>query len=116
MQLKPTATFIPLSTAACPLFLTAFQGRHGNQASNLLGQSERPHSWRSNIRRRPDGNAGDDGVLLSVVLDGFKGTNYLLCPDAKTTIELGRAECEGAIGLGFHGTHISSNGSGVGGG
>lgn len=59
----------------------------------------------------PDGKAEDDGILLSVVLDGFKGTSYLVCLDARTMIELGRAECECAIGLGFHGTHISSNGT-----
>ena len=63
----------------------------------------------------PNGKAEDDGVLLSIVLDGFKGTSYLLCLDARTMIELGRAECECAIGLGFHGTHIRSNGN-VGGG
>lgn len=47
----------------------------------------------------------DDGVLLSVVLDGIGKTSYLLCLDAKTMKELGRAECDFAIGIGFHGLH-----------
>jgi len=45
----------------------------------------------------------DDGVLLSVVLDGSNRASYLLCLDARTMKELGRAECEFAVGFGFHG-------------
>ncbi|KAI2467974.1 carotenoid oxygenase [Annulohypoxylon bovei var. microspora] len=47
----------------------------------------------------------DDGVLLSVVLDGFGRKSYLVCLDAKTMLELGRAECDFAIAVGFHGLH-----------
>ncbi|KAI1104372.1 torulene oxygenase [Jackrogersella minutella] len=47
----------------------------------------------------------DDGVLLTVVLDGVGKTSYLLCLDAKTMKELGRAECDFAIAIGFHGLH-----------
>ncbi|KAI0006848.1 carotenoid oxygenase [Xylariaceae sp. FL0662B] len=47
----------------------------------------------------------DDGVLLSVVLDGIGKTSYLVCLDAKTMKELGRAECDFAVGIGFHGLH-----------
>ncbi|KAK4205569.1 carotenoid oxygenase [Triangularia verruculosa] len=49
----------------------------------------------------------DDGVLLSVVLNGFSKTSYLLCLDARTLKELGRAEMDFAIGLGFHGVHVT---------
>jgi torulene dioxygenase len=48
----------------------------------------------------------DDGVLLSVVLDGFKETSYLLCLDARTMKELERAECDGAVGIGTYGVPI----------
>lgn len=48
----------------------------------------------------------DAGYLLSVVLDGDKGTSYLLCLDAKTMEEVGRAECEVPVGMGFHGNHV----------
>ncbi len=62
--------------------------------------------------RGPDDGEGeldeDDGVLLSVVLDGFNKTSYLLCLDAKTMTEMGRAECEWAVALGFHGLHTST--------
>ncbi|KAB8217420.1 carotenoid oxygenase [Aspergillus novoparasiticus] len=59
---------------------------------------------------RPDGLEEDDGVLLSVVLDGFSGKSYLLCLDAQTLKELGRAHVNGPVGFGFHGQHIPSNG------
>ena len=51
------------------------------------------------------GLAEDDGVLLSVVLDGTAEKSYLLCLDARTMAELGRAECDFPVGLGFHGHH-----------
>jgi torulene dioxygenase len=54
---------------------------------------------------RPGAVDEDDGVLLSVVLDGTAQTSYLVCLDAKTMTEIGRAECEFAVGLGFHGVH-----------
>ncbi|KAJ9193873.1 hypothetical protein DTO164E3_7631 [Paecilomyces variotii] len=63
-----------------------------------------------------DGEGEDDGVLLTVVLDGPVGRSYLLVLDAKTMKEVGRAELKGAAGFGFHGTHVSARGStGVGG-
>ena len=54
----------------------------------------------------PNGQDEDDGVCLSVVLDGTKGKSYLLVLDAKTFEEVGRAEMETAVGFGFHGTHV----------
>ena len=72
-------------------------------------------------RRRPgDNNTGttdgddddeDDGILLSVVLDGPAGRSYLLALDPKSMKETGRAETNGPIGFGFHGTHVSALGS-----
>ncbi|KNG80519.1 putative dioxygenase [Aspergillus nomiae NRRL 13137] len=59
---------------------------------------------------RPDGLEEDDGVLLSVVLDGYSGKSYLLCLDAHTLKELGRAHVNGPVGFGFHGQHIPLNG------
>ncbi|KAL5604308.1 hypothetical protein BROUX41_002281 [Berkeleyomyces rouxiae] len=51
----------------------------------------------------------DDGVLLSVVLDGANRKSYLLCLDARTMQEMGRAECEFAVAFGFHGLHAGKN-------
>jgi torulene dioxygenase len=48
----------------------------------------------------------DDGVLLSVVLDGHSRKSYLLCLDARTMTETGRAEVGFAVALGFHGVHV----------
>lgn len=48
----------------------------------------------------------DDGVLLSVVLDGPAGKSYLLVLDAKDMTEVARAHIDGIIGFGFHGTFV----------
>lgn len=58
--------------------------------------------------QRPGAVKEDDGVLLSVVLDGFCRKSYLLCLDARTMCEMGRAEMDFAVGFGFHGAHAPS--------
>ncbi|GKZ64695.1 hypothetical protein AnigIFM50267_005766 [Aspergillus niger] len=58
----------------------------------------------------PDGVEEDDGVLLSVVLDGMTGKSYLLCLDAKSLVELGRARVAGPVAFGFHGQHVPARG------
>ncbi|EAW14272.1 carotenoid oxygenase family protein [Aspergillus clavatus NRRL 1] len=58
----------------------------------------------------PAGLNEDDGVLLSVVLDGREGKSYLLCLDARSMTELGRAQLNGPVGFGFHGQHIPASG------
>ncbi|KJZ72502.1 hypothetical protein HIM_08171 [Hirsutella minnesotensis 3608] len=54
---------------------------------------------------RPGGTDEDDGVVLSVVLDGTSQRSYLLCLDARTMEETGKAEADFPIALGFHGFH-----------
>ena len=51
----------------------------------------------------PDGEAEDEGVLLSIVLDGDRGTSFLLVLDAHSLDELARAEVPHHIPFGFHG-------------
>jgi len=51
----------------------------------------------------PQGEKEDDGVVLTVVLDGFLERSYLLVLRARDLKELGRAEMLGPMGLGFHG-------------
>ena len=53
--------------------------------------------------RRPDGEAEDDGVLLSLVLDAGAGRSFLAVLDAATLEELARAEAPHVIPFGFHG-------------
>ena len=45
----------------------------------------------------------DEGVLLSVVLDGARESSFLLVLDARDLSELARAEVPGVIPFGFHG-------------
>lgn len=58
----------------------------------------------------PGGREEDDGVLLSVVLDGTEGRSYLLVLNARTMREMGRADVEGVVGFGFHGVHVPVGG------
>ena len=55
----------------------------------------------------PAGAEEDDGICMSVVLDGMKGKSYLLVLDAKTFKEVGRAEMDVVVPFGFHGIHVS---------
>lgn len=70
------------------------------------GKEPKPHTPGEAIFV-PDGTdeSEDAGYLLSVVLDGEKGTSYLLCLNARDMTEVARAECSHAIGMGFHGAH-----------
>ncbi len=52
---------------------------------------------------RPGRVAEDDGVVLSVVLDGSRGTSFLLVLDAATFTEVARAELPHPVLFGYHG-------------
>lgn len=52
---------------------------------------------------RPGGEDEDDGVVLSVVLDGTRGKSMLIILSAKTMEECARAEMETVFPIGFHG-------------
>ncbi|RAL15944.1 carotenoid oxygenase family protein [Aspergillus homomorphus CBS 101889] len=54
----------------------------------------------------PEGTEEDDGVLLSVVLDGHSGKSYLLCLDARDLSVMGKARVDGPVAFGFHGQHV----------
>jgi carotenoid cleavage dioxygenase-like enzyme len=54
----------------------------------------------------PDGRDEDDGVLLSVVFDGHKGTSFLLVLDARNLDEVARVEVPHHIPFGFHGQFL----------
>jgi len=55
--------------------------------------------------KRLGGEAEDDGVVLSVVLDGRAGRSFLLALDAASFEEIARAEAPHHIPYGFHGQH-----------
>lgn len=52
---------------------------------------------------RPGGEAEDDGVVLSVVLDESRGRSMLIVLDARDMKECARAEMETVFPIGFHG-------------
>jgi Retinal pigment epithelial membrane protein len=53
----------------------------------------------------PDAIGEDEGVVLSVVLDGRKGTSFLLVLDAASFTEIARADVPHHIPFGFHGIY-----------
>lgn len=55
----------------------------------------------------PGARDEDEGVVLSVVLDGRKNASFLLVLDAASYIELARAEVSQHIPFGFHGIYTS---------
>jgi beta,beta-carotene 9',10'-dioxygenase len=57
---------------------------------------------------RAGGEAEDDGVVLSVVLDPDAGRSFLLVLDAQTFAEVARAEAPHHIPFGFHGQFFSA--------
>ncbi|TQW00099.1 carotenoid oxygenase 2 [Cordyceps javanica] len=74
----------------------------------LIWRGEKGHTPGEPIfLERPGATEEDDGILLSVVLNGVSRTSYLLCLDAKSLEEVGRAEADFPIGFGFHGHHQS---------
>jgi beta,beta-carotene 9',10'-dioxygenase len=56
----------------------------------------------------PQGTAEDDGVILSVVLDGVKRKSFLLVLEAGSFKELGRAYLPHHIPLEFHGLFVEA--------
>jgi beta,beta-carotene 9',10'-dioxygenase len=53
----------------------------------------------------PGATGEDEGVILSVVLDGQRGRSFLLVLDAASFAELARAEVPHTIPFGFHGIY-----------
>jgi torulene dioxygenase len=82
---------------------TVFWSVHGQSPGEPIFVRD-PHT------KEGEEDSEDNGVLLTVVLDGVRGGSYLLCLDAKTMTEVGRAEVGGVVGFGFHGTFVSSGG------
>jgi len=51
----------------------------------------------------------DDGVILSVVLDGQKETSFVLIVDAKTFEEIAKIELPKIVTFGFHGDFVGED-------
>jgi torulene dioxygenase len=67
----------------------------------------RPRCTPSIFISRPGGTSENDGVVLTVELDGLKGKSVLVVVDAMSFQEVGRAELEGdgfVVRHRFHGT------------
>lgn len=82
-------------------------GKTDTQTGDCLVWSQHGHTPGEPIFvPRPDGTEEDDGVCLSVIFNGYTGSSYLLCLNAKTMREMGRAEVGTPVAIGFHGVHI----------
>jgi beta,beta-carotene 9',10'-dioxygenase len=60
--------------------------------------------------RSPEASGEDDGVVLSVVLDGREGKSFLLVLDAGSFEERARAKAPHHIPAGFHGAYFRETG------
>jgi beta,beta-carotene 9',10'-dioxygenase len=71
---------------------------------------DEPQAWAGEpvFVPRPGGEAEDDGVVLSVVLDVAAGRSFLLVLDAASFTEIARAEAPHHIPFGFHGQFFSA--------
>lgn len=58
----------------------------------------------------PNAKSADDGVVLSIVM-GADGKSFLLCLDAKSFEEVGRAHSPYGIPYGFHASFIPAQSS-----
>jgi len=58
---------------------------------------------------RPDATEEDDGVVLSIVLDGAEERSFLAVLDAATMDEIGRATVPHHIPFGFHGQYAEES-------
>ncbi|MGO8948144.1 MAG: carotenoid oxygenase family protein, partial [Ktedonobacterales bacterium] len=56
----------------------------------------------------PNATGEDEGVVLSIVLDGRKGTSFLLVLDAPSFTEIARAEVPHHIPFALHGIYTAS--------
>jgi beta,beta-carotene 9',10'-dioxygenase len=79
-------------------------------ADGAVRSWEAPHAWAGEpvFVPRPGGEAEDDGVVLSVVLDAAAGRSFLLVLDAAGFDEIARAEAPHHIPFGFHGQFFSA--------
>lgn len=58
---------------------------------------------------KPGGEAEDDGVLLSVVLDAEEERSFLAVIDAQSMTEISRASVPRAVPIGFHGQYMEES-------
>ncbi|KAF9070227.1 carotenoid oxygenase [Rhodocollybia butyracea] len=58
---------------------------------------------------RPGAETEDDGVVLTVVLDGIRGKSMLVILNAQDMTECARAEMETVFPIGFHGVWTQKN-------
>jgi beta,beta-carotene 9',10'-dioxygenase len=71
---------------------------------------EEPQAWAGEpvFVPRPGGEAEDDGVVLSVVLDAEAGRSFLLVLDGRSFEEVARVQAPHHIPFGFHGQFFSA--------
>ena len=84
-----------------------FVPKHSNRNERVEETEKSGQEDWEKSNHRGEGDDEDEGYLLSVVFNGDTGTSYLLCLDAKSMTEVGRAEAEMAVPSGFHGIHTT---------
>jgi beta,beta-carotene 9',10'-dioxygenase len=100
---RPYAFAYGAGTTSCQDFLNRIVKIDGRDGRTTTWSEEDCYPGEPVFVPRPDGTAEDDGIILSVVLDGRRGNSFLLALDAATLEEVGRAAAPHHIPFGFHG-------------
>ncbi|RMD44466.1 hypothetical protein DV735_g633, partial [Chaetothyriales sp. CBS 134920] len=83
--------------------------KYDTQTHTIIRWSQHGHTASEPVFiSNPDATEEDDGVLLSVILDGIEGRSYLAIFNAKTMQQIATAAVNGIVGLGFHGLYNKS--------
>ena len=78
-----------------------------NKTSSTWTANGSPNPGEPIFVANPNGVDEDDGVLLTVVLDGVTGTSSLVVLDARDLSVLATAQMKTHVPLGFHGTYTN---------
>jgi hypothetical protein len=114
------STTLPLARSVCDLGLipgeltgalpagTRFAVGHGLVCETDPGRQISP--LEPVFVAAPKARREDEGVILAVVLDAYRGTSFLLVLDAGSFAELARAEVPHHIPFGLHGQYVAGPG------
>jgi torulene dioxygenase len=109
---KPNRYIYTIIDRGLPNFFDGISKADTSSQSAIFWDNPRGHTPGEAIFvNDPNGAEEDDGVLLSVVLDGFRGMSYLLCLGARDLREVERVDVEAVVGFGYPGGYFKADGA-----
>ncbi len=112
----------PHTSPSEPIFVPRPRGRNSSSSSTSrlrrgasaheVGESSEQRQGENRAEKEEEGREEDDGVVLSVVLDGRTSTSFLLILDGPSFEEVCRIPLGVRVPMTFHGCFIPDAGSG----